>query len=76
MWIIPFKKFSRLRVNHYNYFVLQGISYHEACQQYPEIINKLHALDKEISGGTTGTVVLIYNNKLYVANVGKFILSF
>ncbi|XP_060560245.1 TGF-beta-activated kinase 1 and MAP3K7-binding protein 1-like [Ruditapes philippinarum] len=48
----------------------EGISYHEACQQYPDIISKLHALDKEISGGTTGTVVLIYNNKLYVANVG------
>lgn len=48
----------------------EGIGYHEACQQYPDIISKLHALDTEISGGTTGTVVLIYNNKLYVANVG------
>lgn len=48
----------------------EGIGYHEACQQYPDIINKLHALDAEISGGTTGTVVLIYLNKIYVANVG------
>ena len=50
---------------------LQGLSYHELCQQYPDIINKLHALDAEISGGTTATVVLIYNNKLYMANVGE-----
>ena len=48
------------------------MSYHEACQQYPDIMNKLLALDSEISGGTTATVVLIYNNKLYMANVGKF----
>lgn len=48
----------------------EGISYDEACQQYPEIINKLHALDSEISGGTTATVVLIYRNRIYVANVG------
>lgn len=48
----------------------EGLSYHEACQQYPDIMNKLHALDSEISGGTTATVVLIYNNKLYMANVG------
>lgn len=48
----------------------EGISYHEMCQQYPDILNKLHALDKEICGGTTATVVLIYNNKIYVANVG------
>ena len=50
---------------------LQGISYHEACQTYPDIIEKLHKLDNEICGGTTGTVVLIYKEKLYVANVGE-----
>ena len=52
----------------------QGLSYHELCQQYPDIINKLHALDAEICGGTTATVVLIYNNKLYMANVGRSLL--
>ena len=34
-------------------------------------MKKLQELEKEISGGTTATVVLIYNNKIYVANVGK-----
>ncbi|KAL4239630.1 PHOsphatase [Mactra antiquata] len=48
----------------------EGISYHEACTQYPDIINQLHTLDAEICGGTTATVVLIYRDKLYVANVG------
>ncbi|KAH9504077.1 PHOsphatase [Bulinus truncatus] len=48
----------------------EGIGQYEAFQKYPEIINKLQELDREISGGTTATVVLIYNSKLYVANVG------
>ncbi|CAL1527051.1 unnamed protein product [Lymnaea stagnalis] len=48
----------------------EGISQYEAFQKYPDIINKLEELDREISGGTTATVVLIYNSKLYVANVG------
>ncbi|KAH3872063.1 TGF-beta-activated kinase 1 and MAP3K7-binding protein 1-like [Dreissena polymorpha] len=48
----------------------EGLAYHEACHTYPEIFNKLRALEHEVSGGTTATVVLIYNNKIYVANVG------
>lgn len=48
----------------------EGINHFEAQQKYPDIIKKLEDLDREISGGTTATVVLIYNNKLYVANVG------
>ena len=49
----------------------QGIDHYEAKQKYPDIIKKLEELDREISGGTTATVVLIYNNRLYVANVGE-----
>ncbi|XP_005094474.1 TGF-beta-activated kinase 1 and MAP3K7-binding protein 1 isoform X2 [Aplysia californica] len=48
----------------------EGIGQYEAYQKYPDVISKLQELEKEISGGTTATVVLIYNNKLYVANVG------
>ncbi|KAK6171338.1 hypothetical protein SNE40_019549 [Patella caerulea] len=48
----------------------EGLSDFDAYQKYPEIMNKLHALETQISGGTTACVVLIYNNKLYVANVG------
>ncbi|CAG5135814.1 unnamed protein product, partial [Candidula unifasciata] len=48
----------------------EGISDYEAYNKYPGLMKGLEDLDKEISGGTTATVVLIYNNKLYVANVG------
>ncbi|KAK3586022.1 hypothetical protein CHS0354_033144 [Potamilus streckersoni] len=48
----------------------EGMSYHEAYQQYPETVNKLHELNSVISGGTTASVVLIYHNKIYLANVG------
>ncbi|KAK7111479.1 TGF-beta-activated kinase 1 and MAP3K7-binding protein 1-like [Littorina saxatilis] len=47
-----------------------GISSYEACSQYPEVYNKLQQLEQQLQGGTTATLVLIYNNKLYVANVG------
>lgn len=49
----------------------QGISDYEAYNKYPALMKGLEDLDKEISGGTTATVVLIYNGKLYVANVGE-----
>jgi serine/threonine protein phosphatase PrpC len=35
-------------------------------------MKQLDNLEKEISGGTTATVSLIYKNKLFVANVGKY----
>ncbi|XP_067671924.1 TGF-beta-activated kinase 1 and MAP3K7-binding protein 1-like [Haliotis asinina] len=47
-----------------------GITQYEAFTKYPDIVNKLQQLDLEIAGGTTASVVLIYNEKLYVANVG------
>ncbi|CAG2235062.1 TGF-beta-activated kinase 1 and MAP3K7-binding protein 1-like [Mytilus edulis] len=48
----------------------EGISHYEACKQYPDTMKQLDNLEKEISGGTTATVSLIYKNKLFVANVG------
>lgn len=53
-------------------FSLQGISHYEACKQYPDTMKQLDNLEKEISGGTTATVSLIYKNKLFVANVGGY----
>lgn len=47
-----------------------GISSYEACSKYPDVYNKLQQLEQELSGGTTATLVLIYNEKIYVANVG------
>ena len=54
---------------------LQGISSYEACSKYPEVYSKLQQLEQQLSGGTTATLILIYNNKIYVANVGMWDLS-
>lgn len=34
-------------------------------------MKKLEELEREISGGTTATVALVYKSKLYTANVGR-----
>lgn len=39
--------------------------------QYQKIVERLNTLEKEIYGGAMVIVVIIVNNKLYVANVGK-----
>ncbi|KAI8479174.1 PREDICTED: TGF-beta-activated kinase 1 and MAP3K7-binding protein 1-like [Branchiostoma belcheri] len=48
----------------------EGMSDYEVYQQYPQLVDKLHALDEKITGGTTAVVALILNSKLYVANAG------
>jgi hypothetical protein len=57
------------------YIVWQGIGHYEALNQYPEVMKKLDDLEREITGGTTATVALVYKGKLYVANVGKSVPS-
>ena len=52
--------------------ILQGVNPYEAYQHHPELLERLRELDTQIIGGTTAIVALIYNQKLYVANVGKF----
>lgn len=47
------------------------LSSYEAYQQYPEVVSELNKLNSELSGGTSAVVALIYQNKLYVANVGN-----
>lgn len=46
------------------------MSQYDAYRQYPELMSKLDDLERDITGGTTATVALICNSKLYVANVG------
>lgn len=43
----------------------------QMCQNSPEIVDCLHAVSSEISGGTTAVVALIVKKQLYVANVGN-----
>uniref|UniRef100_T1J677 TGF-beta-activated kinase 1 and MAP3K7-binding protein 1 n=1 Tax=Strigamia maritima TaxID=126957 RepID=T1J677_STRMM len=47
-----------------------GFSNYELYQKCPEIVDRLKEVNAEISGGTTAVVALIYNDRLYVANVG------
>lgn len=48
----------------------QGLSSYEAYQKFPGQVNRIQALQDEISGGTTAVLALIFQKKLFVANVG------
>lgn len=48
----------------------EGLSSYEAYQQFPEEVARIQALQDEISGGTTAVLALIFQGKLFVANVG------
>lgn len=48
----------------------EGVPQHQLLPQYQKILERLKALEKEISGGAMAVVAVLLNNKLYVANVG------
>lgn len=48
----------------------EGLSSYEAYQKFPDHVARIQALQDEISGGTTAVLALIFQNKLFVANVG------
>ncbi|KAK6622277.1 hypothetical protein RUM44_002084 [Polyplax serrata] len=52
------------------YEIPNDLTSYEAYQKYPHLVDKLNALNTELSSGTTAVVALIHNGKLYVANVG------
>ncbi|EFN64766.1 Mitogen-activated protein kinase kinase kinase 7-interacting protein 1 [Camponotus floridanus] len=47
-----------------------GLNSYETYQKFPDLVNKLNALNCELSAGTSAVVALVYRGKLYVANVG------
>lgn len=49
----------------------RGLPAYEAYQKYPEIFEKLKSINYELSSGTSAVISLVFNNKLYVANVGN-----
>lgn len=53
-----------------SYEIPDGLKVYEAYQKYPEIVNKLNAINNELSCGTTAVIALVLNNHLFVANVG------
>ncbi|KYM87348.1 TGF-beta-activated kinase 1 and MAP3K7-binding protein 1 [Atta colombica] len=47
-----------------------GLTPYETYQKFPDLVDKLNALNCELSAGTSAVVALVYRGKLYVANVG------
>ncbi|KAK0082632.1 hypothetical protein PV325_010080 [Microctonus aethiopoides] len=47
-----------------------GLNSYETYQKFPDAVDKLNALNCELSAGTSALVALVYRNRLYVANVG------
>ncbi|XP_050310738.1 TGF-beta-activated kinase 1 and MAP3K7-binding protein 1-like [Anthonomus grandis grandis] len=54
-----------------HYDIPEGLAPHEAYQKVPHIMDRIKALNAELSSGTAAAVALICKNKLYVANVGN-----
>lgn len=50
---------------------IKGLNSFEACKKYPDVVEKLNNINCELACGTAAAVVLIFNKKLYVANVGN-----
>ncbi|KAG5877078.1 hypothetical protein JTB14_011782 [Gonioctena quinquepunctata] len=53
------------------YDIPEGLSHYEAYQKVPHIVEGINRLNNELSAGTAAAVALVFNNKLYVANVGN-----
>ncbi|XP_014212865.1 TGF-beta-activated kinase 1 and MAP3K7-binding protein 1-like [Copidosoma floridanum] len=47
-----------------------GMNSYKAFKSFPEIVNKLNRINCELSSGASAIVALVFNGKLYVANVG------
>lgn len=47
-----------------------GLTPYETYQKFPDLVDKLNALNCELSAGTSAVVALVYKGRLYVANVG------
>ncbi|KAK5644909.1 hypothetical protein RI129_006209 [Pyrocoelia pectoralis] len=49
----------------------QGLNLYQAYQEVPDVVEKIKRINIELSSGTTAVIALLYNNKLFVANVGN-----
>lgn len=48
----------------------EGLTNYEVYKQVPQVVENIKRINCELSSGATAAVALIYNNKLYVANIG------
>ena len=59
----------------YCFILFQGVTAENLYEKCPDLYKQLQTIDSELSGGCTAVVGLVFHNKLFVANVGKFYLS-
>lgn len=50
---------------------IEGISSYEAYKEMPQVVEEIKKINYILSSGTAVALALIYNNKLFVANVGN-----
>ncbi|KAH0558093.1 TGF-beta-activated kinase 1 and MAP3K7-binding protein 1-like isoform X1 [Cotesia glomerata] len=48
----------------------EELNSYEAYQKFPDLVNKLNKLNRQLAAGTSAIVALVFRNNLYVANVG------
>ncbi|KAI4460907.1 protein phosphatase 2c [Holotrichia oblita] len=53
-----------------SYDIPEGLNNYEAYKQVPQVVENIKRINYELSSGATAAIALIYNNKLYIANVG------
>lgn len=51
-------------------FQILDLSQYEISQKYQDVLNRLNAINKELSIGSSVLIALITNKKLYIANLG------
>ncbi|XP_018336381.1 TGF-beta-activated kinase 1 and MAP3K7-binding protein 1-like [Agrilus planipennis] len=54
-----------------SYDIPEGLNCYEAYQKAPDMVVNINRINTELSSGTAAAIALIYNSKLYVANVGN-----
>lgn len=50
---------------------IEGLSAYEAYKEMPQVVEEINKISRTLSSGTAVALALIYNNKLFVSNVGN-----
>lgn len=53
-----------------SYDIPEGLNNYEAYKQVPQVVENIKKINYALSSGATAAIALVYNHKLYVANVG------
>ena len=53
-----------------SYEIPESMTIYEAYQRVPQVVENIKKINYELSSGAAAAIALVYNNKLFVANVG------